>query len=195
MPKQGGYARWLEDNLIPGYRSIQGGHDRLDALEAAGLIDWTPSGYPRLKRYLAASKSEAVSDFIADIQNVNNRSKEHVGYPTQKPLTLLDRIIRASSNPGDLVLDPFCGCATALVAAESLGREWAGIDLSPLAVRLVGQRFRDQHGVFGQIIARTDIPKRTDLGKLPHYAHTAILSTGSWKAIATAAGSTSRSAI
>ena len=169
IPKQGGYARWLEDNLIPGYRSIPRGHDRLDALEAAGLIDWTPSGYPRLKRYLAASKGEAVSDFIADVQNVNNRSKEHMGYPTQKPLKLLDRLIRASSNPGDMVLDPFCGCATALVAAESLGRQWAGIDLSTLAVRLVDQRLRDQHGVFGQIIDRTDVPSRTDLGMLPNY--------------------------
>ena len=128
-----------------------------------------PSGYPRLKRYLAASKGEAVSDFVADVQNVNNRSKEHMGYPTQKPLKLLDRLIRASSNPGDMVLDPFCGCATALVAAESLGRQWAGIDLSALAVKLVDQRLRDQHGVFGQIIGRTDVPNRTDLGLLPNY--------------------------
>ena len=100
---------------------------------------------------------------------VVRKKSEKTGYPTQKPLKLLERIIKASSNPGDLVLDPFCGCATALVAAETLGREWAGIDLSPLAVKLVNQRLRDQHGVFGQIIARTDIPIRTDLGKLPDY--------------------------
>ena len=62
---------------------------------------------------------------IADVQNVNNRSKEHMGYPTQKPLKLLDRLIRASSNPGDMVLDPFCGCATALIAAETHGHVWA----------------------------------------------------------------------
>ena len=68
-----------------------------------------------------------------------------------------------------MVLDPFCGCATALVAAETLGRRWAGIDLSPLAEKLVGERLSDHHGVFGQIVAREDIPQRDDLGKLPNY--------------------------
>ncbi|MDE0394983.1 MAG: DNA methyltransferase [Gammaproteobacteria bacterium] len=103
------------------------------------------------------------------ISIIAGSSKERLGYPTQKPLKLLDRIIRASSNPGDMILDPFCGCATALVAAETLGRRWAGIDLSPLAVKLVGQRLRDHHGLFGEIIPREDIPKRSDLGKLPNY--------------------------
>ena len=140
MPSKGAYAQWVEDNLSPGYRSIPGVHARLDVLEEAGLIHWRTTGSPRLKRYLAASKGEAVSDFIGDIQNVNNRSKEYVGYPTQKPLALLDRIIRASSNDGDVVLDPFCGCATALVSAEMLGRQWIGIDLSDLAVNLVLSR-------------------------------------------------------
>ena len=106
---------------------------------------------------------------VWNIPVLNSQAKERVGYPTQKPLALLDRIIKASSNPGDMVLDPFCGCATALVAAETLGRRWAGIDLSPLAVRLVGQRLRDQHGLFGQITARDDVPQRTDLGELPNY--------------------------
>lgn len=109
-------------------------------LQEAGLIHWRTTGSPRLKRYLAASKGEAVSDFIGDIQNVNNRSKEYVGYPTQKPLALLERIIQASSSDGDVVLDPFCGCATALVSAEMLGRQWIGIDLSDLAVNLVLSR-------------------------------------------------------
>ena len=95
--------------------------------------------------------------------------KERTGYPTQKPLALLERIIKASSNSGDIVLDPFCGCATTCVAAESLGREWVGIDLSPLAVKLVNQRLRDHHGLFGQAIHRTDVPVRTDLGELPNY--------------------------
>ena len=67
---------------------------------------------------------------------------ERVGYPTQKPLALLDLIIKASSNPGDVVLDPFCGCATACVSAETLGRQWLGIDLSPVAATLVEQRLR-----------------------------------------------------
>ena len=96
-------------------------------------------------------------------------SKERVGYPTQKPLALLDRIIKASSNPGDVVLDPFCGCATACVSAESLGREWIGIDLSPVAATLVESRLRDQFGIFAEIHHRTDVPRRTDLGDLPNY--------------------------
>ena len=102
-----------------------------------------------------------------DISVINPNARERTGYPTQKPLKLLERIIKASSNEGDVVLDPFCGCATTCVAAESLGREWAGIDLSLKAVELVRHRLADHHGVFGQITARTDVPKRTDLGKLP----------------------------
>ena len=100
---------------------------------------------------------------------VAGSSRERVGYPTQKPLALLDRIIRASSNEGDTVLDPFCGCATALVAAERLGRRWVGIDISPLAVKLVKQRLQDEMGLFYDVTHRTDQPQRTDLGKLPPY--------------------------
>ena len=88
---------------------------------------------------------------------------------------MLDRIIKASSNEGDIVLDPFCGCATACVSAESLGRQWIGIDLSPVAATLVESRLRDQFGVFAEVRHRTDVPRRTDLGKLPNYrthAHT-----------------------
>ena len=176
-PRTGAYAQWIEDNVIPGYRSIQGVHARLDALSAAGLVDWTDKGYPRLKRYLAGSKGEAVSDFIGDIQNVNNRSKEHVGYPTQKPLALLDRVIKASSNEGDVILDPFCGCATTLVAAETLNRQWIGIDLSSLAIKLVLSRLQKaaddgallHGGQLPEVHHRTDIPKRTDVGTLPPY--------------------------
>ena len=166
VPKNGNYARWIEENLIPGYTAMASVHQRLDALSSAGLVDWIQGGYPRLKRYLAASKGEAVSDFIGDIQNVNNRSKEHIGYPTQKPLALLERVIAASSNPGDMVLDPFAGCATACVAAEKLGRRWVGIDLSPKAVELVNLRLRDFMGdLFHDrlVTARTDIPRRTDI--------------------------------
>ena len=141
-------------------------HVRLDALSSAGLIDWTHGEYPRLKRYLAASKGEAASDFIDDVQNVNNRSKEHIGYPTQKPLPLLERIIKSSSNPGDVVLDPFCGCATACVAADKLDRKWVGIDISPKAVELVNMRLQQAMGSLfhhGYVTARTDVPQRTDI--------------------------------
>ena len=90
--------------------------------------------------------------------------RERTGYPTQKPLALLNRIIAASSNPDDVVLDPFCGCATALVAAEKLTRQWVGIDISPLAVKLVRQRLAREVPLFTQdAIERTDVPIRTDL--------------------------------
>ena len=105
-----------------------------------------------------------------DIPPINSRAQERVGYPTQKPLALLDRIIRTSSNEDDMVLDPFCGCATALVAADRINRQWAGIDLSPLAARLVLKRMRDDRGpLFDDVVHREDIPRRTDLGELPNY--------------------------
>ena len=100
---------------------------------------------------------------------VGRLKRERIGYPTQKPLALLDRIIKASSNPGDVVLDPFCGCATACVSAESLGRQWIGIDLSEVAATLVESRLRDQFGIFAEVHHRTDVPRRTDLGDLPNY--------------------------
>lgn len=109
------------------------------------------------------------------MQAIMPSSKERVGYPTQKPLALLERVIKASSNEDDVVLDPFCGCATTCVAAERLDRKWAGIDLSSTAAQLVQRRARDELGIMGglQTAVRTDIPKRTDLGKLPRYNSTA----------------------
>ena len=104
--------------------------------------------------------------------------KEYVGYPTQKPLALLERIIKASSNDDSIVLDPFCGCATTMVAADRLQRQWVGIDISPKAVELVKSRINedlktliksDGGRLFGDITPRTDVPQRTDIGKLPPY--------------------------
>ncbi len=104
------------------------------------------------------------------IPTINNMAKERTGYPTQKPLALLDRIIKASSNEGDIVLDPFCGCATALVAADRLNRKWLGIDLSELAIKLVNDRITQDRGrLWGGVNALTEPPIRTDLGKLPNY--------------------------
>ncbi len=104
------------------------------------------------------------------------QKQQYVGYPTQKPIALLDRIIRASSNEGDMVLDPFCGCATTCVAAEKNSRQWSGIDLSPRAVELVKMRLQREVAIYeeggliyGPVINRTDIPARTDLGELPNY--------------------------
>ena len=117
----------IDQDLISGWPDdYPGVHDRLDALDAASLVHWPNdgNGMPRLKRYLAAAKGAAVEDIIADISSVGAQARERIGYPTQKPLALLERIIKASSNEGDVVLDPFCGCATACVAAENLGRRW-----------------------------------------------------------------------
>ncbi len=140
--------------------------DKLEQLDAEGRI-YTKSPVPQLKRYLDEMPGQAVADLWADISPINPRAKERVGYPTQKPVKLLERIITASSNEGDTVLDPFCGCATACIAAEQQGRQWAGIDISPKAAELVQSRMRDELGMFYDGAHRTDIPRRTDLGKLP----------------------------
>ena len=119
---------------------------------------------------LTNSKGMPISDFIGMTLRQITGSKERTGYPTQKPLALLERIIKASSNDGDIVLDPFCGCATALIAAEKLERQWVGIDLSPVAKTLVARRLEKELGLFGlQTVYRDDIPRRTDLGQLPNY--------------------------
>ena len=120
--------------------------------------------------YVSDSGMKAMRD-VWEISYLNANAKERVGYPTQKPLSLLDRIIRSGSDDGAVVLDPFCGCATACIAAEQLHRQWVGIDISPKAAELVQQRMRDELGLFGKAINRTDIPLRTDLGKLPPYTY------------------------
>ena len=121
---------------------------------------------PRLKRYLNEQKGAVVANVWSDIQPISAHANERVGYPTQKSLALLERIIKASSNEGDIVLDPFCGCATACVAADKLGRKWVGIDISPKAVELVNMRLQQSMGSLfhhGYVTARTDIPRRTDI--------------------------------
>ena len=122
-----------------------------------------------IRRDLA--RGAAMPDWWVDLNSLQTWSPERTGYPTQKPLGLLDRIIRAGSNPGDLVFDPFCGCATTMVAAHSLGdRQWVGIDISPKAVDLVVERITNLQGsMFKDFISRNDIPQRTDQGELPPY--------------------------
>ena len=114
-------------------------------------------------------KGKHPDDVFTDIQPVAPSAKARTDYPTQKPLKLLERIIAVSSDEGSMVLDPFCGCATACIAAEGLHREWVGIDVSPKAAELVRQRMRDELGMFYDGAHRTDIPTRTDLGKLRRY--------------------------
>ena len=98
---------------------------------------------------------------------VGRLKNERTGFKTQKPLALLDRIIKASSNEGDIVFDPFCGCATTLASADRLNRNWIGIDISSKATDLIKIRIEQQQGLFQDIISRKDIPQRTDFGKLP----------------------------
>ena len=139
------------------------------AYEEGRVVQTGPCTVPGSKRYLDEMKGNPVDTIWDDIKPVQAQAKERVGYPTQKPLALLDRIIAASSNEGDMVLDPFAGCATACVAAEGLHREWVGIDLSPLAAKLVKSRLRDYMGLYYDVHHREDIPRRTDLGELPSY--------------------------
>ena len=100
-------------------------------------------GRLRLKIYLDEREGRRLQNLWDDIPPINSRAQERLGYPTQKPLALLERIIAASSNPGDMVLDPFCGCGTAVHAAQKLGREWIGIDVTHLAVGLIEKRMKD----------------------------------------------------
>ena len=171
IPKTGAYAQYLDKQLLPGYLSIHGVHDRLDALDEAGMIHYSSrGGMPALKRYLPPDSGRLPGDLWTDIDVVNAQAKERRGYPTQKPLALLERIIKASTNEGDVVLDPFCGCATTLVAAEKLDRQWLGIDISPKAGELVKVRMGTELGLFSlRAVYRDDVPKRTDQGKLPPY--------------------------
>jgi len=107
------------------------------------VIQTRPGAVPQYKRYLDEMPGIPLQNLWDDIPIINNRSTEALGYPTQKPLALLDRIIKASSNENDIVLDAFCGCGTALAAAQQLGRQWIGIDISPTACRVMAKRLRD----------------------------------------------------
>ena len=123
--------------------------------------------------WLDKEKGAPLNDWWIDISPIKRRFKESLGYPTQKPIALLERIIRASSSDGDVVIDPFCGCATALIAAEKLERQWLGIDLSPKAVELVHDRLNREVSIgpiyHSMVTARTDFPIRTDLDKPINY--------------------------
>jgi len=121
--------------------------EKLDVLDAHGFIHWPKSstgGYPRFKRYL--SEGTPVQDVVTDIPPINSQAQERLGYPTQKPEALLERIIKASSNEGDLVLDPFSGCGTSVIAAQRLDRRWIGIDITHLAITLMKKRLFDTFG-------------------------------------------------
>ena len=137
--------RWAEDRMRK-------------EIDAGRIVQTRPGNVPRYKRYLDEQKGKRLNNIWVDIPNLTARNKERIGYPTQKPLALLERIIGASSNPGDMVLDPFCGCATTCVAAERLQRQWMGIDLSPKSYELAKSRLA-QNGVTKPVIHRKNSPK------------------------------------
>ena len=121
---------------------------------------------PKGARIAAEDIDKIPTDVFVDIQALNPMAKERTGYPTQKPLALLNRIIAASSNEGDVVMDPFCGCATTCVAAQNLGRNWIGIDVSDVAVNLISERLNytgDAKNLFTDFDAISTLPARTDL--------------------------------
>lgn len=117
----------------------------LDRLDSEGFIYWPTKGvaWPRFKRYLDETKGVPLQDVWTDVFPINSQAQERLGYPTQKPQTLLERIITASSNEGDVVLDPFCGCGTTIHAAQKLKRKWIGIDITHLAISLIEKRLKD----------------------------------------------------
>ena len=122
--------------------------ERMTELDAQGRI-WYPNSKdkrPRLKRYLDEQPGPVAGNVWTDINPINSRAAERLGYPTQKPLALLERIIAASSNEGDVVLDPFCGCGTTVDAAQRLRRRWVGIDVTYIAVDLVEKRLEHTYG-------------------------------------------------
>lgn len=120
--------------------------DSMVRLDKEGHIFYTKNGIPRIKRYLDEAKGMPVQDVWADIESLRSWHDERLGYPTQKPEALLERIIIVSSNEGDIVLDPFCGCGTATVVAQKLNRKWIGIDITHLAITLIKHRLRDAFG-------------------------------------------------
>ena len=144
--------------------------DRMQRMHDEGRLVYTSSGAPRYKRYLDEMKGTVVTSVWDDIPFINSQAAERLGYPTQKPEALLERIIKASSNEGDIVLDPFCGCGTAVVAAQRLNRRWIGIDITPLATNLIKTRLAD---IFGPEVRKsyevigepTSVPDARELAK------------------------------
>ena len=118
--------------------------DRMQkALDEGRIVQSKPGSIPAFKRYLDDMRGQPISDNWSDIEHLHGSNSEALGYPTQKPQALLERIIEASSELGDVVMDPFCGCGTAVHAAQKLGRLWIGIDITHLAISLIEKRLTD----------------------------------------------------
>ena len=161
-----GEPRKIGDKTVTsdiGWRWNQSTFDERIA-ENPHLIYWTRNGKPRYKIYADQYAGEPVGNIWTDIPYLASGDRERTGYPTQKPVVLLDRIIQASSNEGDLVFDPFCGCATTLVAADRLQRDWIGVDISAKAAELVVERIRGDQGLFQEIVRSHGCPETHGFG-------------------------------
>ena len=198
VPMTGRYAAWIEQTIIPRYRAIASPLARLDALDVAELIHRpADNGMPSLKRYLASNPGQVPSNLWTDIPNLSGQTGERTGYATQKPLALYERIIKASSNEGDVVLDIFAGCATTAVAAERLGRQWVACDMAYRAWTMLKRRFylngialegmtdatkdalasvrkdrgfqEPQQWTASHTIGPDELPKRNDVDPAPHH--------------------------
>ncbi|MDP2131795.1 MAG: DNA methyltransferase [Erythrobacter sp.] len=144
--------RWTKDRMQKAY-------------EEGRVVQSAPGKVPRFKRYLDEMEGTPLTDVWTDIFPLNSQAQERLGYPTQKPLALLERIIAASSNEGDMVLDPFCGCGTAVHAAQKLGRQWIGIDVTHLAIGLIEKRMKEAFPGLGfEVVGRPqDLNSALDL--------------------------------
>jgi DNA modification methylase len=174
-----------------GYKPHKNGwavsREKMEQLDAQGLLLFPKDKTGRImrKKYLDESDGPVLGNVWDDISQLRGADAERKGYPTQKPLALLDRIIQASSNRGDIVLDAFCGCGTAVVSAQNLGRRWIGIDISPTACRVIAKRLRDDCKLIeGKDFVVRDLPRSEDeLRKIPpfEFENWAVIALGGIK--------------
>ena len=163
------YGRYLTGNRVF-YGSVKDSRDKLILRRVERLARELGRDLEDGDVLFDFDREFKVQSDVMYVPIIKGNSSERIGYPTQKPLGLLHKLIESSTNEGDIVLDPFCGCATACIAAERLGRQWVGIDLLPLAATLVKRRLRDYLGLVNDVAHRKDIPKRTDLGQRAEYS-------------------------
>lgn len=131
----------------PGPEGWRMSKDKLEDLDKNGDVFFTTNGIPRRKIRPENAPTRPITNIWTDIQAIGSQAKERLGFPTQKPLALLERIIQVSSEPGDIILDPFSGCGTAITAAQKLGRKWIGIDITHLAIAMHKSRLKDMFGL------------------------------------------------
>lgn len=138
---KGQYYVW-KGHKPPASRVWAHSQEEMEKLDKAGRIQYSKNGVPRLRIFADEMPGVPLQDIWVDIPPIQSHSDERLGYPTQKPEALLERIVKASSREGDIVLDPMCGCGTAIAVAQRLGRKWVGIDVSPSACKLMVKRMR-----------------------------------------------------